>query len=174
MAKEGSVAPKERINITYVPATGNAQEEIELPFKLLVLGDYSNRPDETIVEDRRPVNIDKDNFNDVMAGIAPTVTFSVADQLSEAPDPDAELAVSLEFKGINDFSPEKVGQQIPEVQKLLLLREALVALKGPLGNIPEFRRKIQTLLNDTEARDQLLKELDLAMGGTGTTPEPSN
>jgi type VI secretion system protein ImpB len=174
MAKEGSVAPKERINITYVPATGNAQEEIELPFKLLVLGDYSNRPDDTIIEDRRPVNVDKDTFNDVMAGMAPSVTLSVADRLSKDPAPDAELGVELTFKGIADFSPERVGRQVPEINKLLELREALVALKGPLGNIPEFRRKIQTLLNDTEARTQLLKELDLAMGVAEGKPDPAN
>jgi len=172
MAKEGSVAPKERINITYVPATGNAQEEIELPFKLLVLGDYTNRPDDTIVEDRRPVNIDKDTFNEVMDGMAPTVTTSVPDRLSKDADADAELAVELTFRSIADFSPENIGRQVPEISKLLDLREALVALKGPLGNIPEFRRKIQTLLNDEEARERLLKELDIAIGpsdGSETT-----
>ena len=66
MAKEGSVAPKERINIVYKPATGDAKEQIELPLKLLMLGDYTLRADETPVEDRKPVSVDKDNFNDVL------------------------------------------------------------------------------------------------------------
>lgn len=165
MAKEGSIAPKERINITYVPATGNAREEIELPFKLLVLGDYTNRPDDTIVEDRRPVNIDKDTFNEVLEGMAPSVTLSVPDRLSKNPDPDAELAVELTFKSLNDFSPENVGKQVPEIARLLELREALVALKGPLGNIPVFRQKIQRLLGDQEARARLLAELNIAIEG---------
>lgn len=161
MAKEGSVAPKERINITYVPATGNAREEIELPFKLLVLGDYTNRPDDAILEDRRPVNIDKDTFNEVLEGMAPSVTLSVPDRLSKSSD--AELAVELKFKSLNDFSPENVGQQVPEIARLLELREALVALKGPLGNIPVFRQKIQRLLGDQEARSRLLAELNIAL-----------
>lgn len=165
MAKEGSVAPKERINITYVPATGNAQEEIELPFKLLVLGDYTNRPDDTILEDRRPVNVDKDTFNEVMDGMSPTVTMSVPDRLSKEAEEDAELALNLTFRSIADFGPDRVGRQVPEIAKLLELREALVALKGPLGNIPEFRKKIQKLLNDDEARERLLKELNIALEG---------
>ena len=65
MAKEGSVAPKERINITFKPATGGAQEEIELPLKLMVLGDFTQQVDERKVEDRKPINIDKNNFDEV-------------------------------------------------------------------------------------------------------------
>jgi type VI secretion system protein ImpB len=65
--KEGSVAPKERVNITYKPATGNAKEDVELPLKLLMLGDYTMRPDPTPLEDRKPINVDKDNFQKVMS-----------------------------------------------------------------------------------------------------------
>ncbi len=67
MAKEGSVAPKERVNIVYKPATGDAQEEVELPLKMLMMGDYTNRPDPRPLEDRKPINVDKDNFSKVMA-----------------------------------------------------------------------------------------------------------
>ena len=62
MAKEGSVAPKERINVTFKPATGNVQEEQELPLKLMVLGDFTQRADDRKVEDRKPISIDKNNF----------------------------------------------------------------------------------------------------------------
>jgi len=68
MAKEGSVAPKERVNIVYRPATGDAKEEVELPLKLLVMGDFTLRPDDRMVEEREPINIDKDNFNEVLKG----------------------------------------------------------------------------------------------------------
>ena len=60
MAKEASVAPKERINIVYKPATGDAQEEVELPLKVVVMGDFTLRPDDTPLEERKPVNLDKD------------------------------------------------------------------------------------------------------------------
>ena len=67
MAKEASVAPKERVNIVYRPATGDAKEEVELPLKFLVMGDFTGAADERAVEDRKPVSIDKDNFDDVLA-----------------------------------------------------------------------------------------------------------
>ena len=83
MAKEGSVAPKERVNIVYRPATGDAKEEIELPLKLVVLGDFTLRPDDRMVEDRAPVSIDKDNFNDVMKGQGLGLQFSVPNKLAD-------------------------------------------------------------------------------------------
>ena len=67
MAKESSVAPKERINITFKPATGGAQEEIELPLKLLVVGDYIQRFDGRKLEDRKPIAIDKMTFDEVLS-----------------------------------------------------------------------------------------------------------
>ena len=66
MAKEGSVAPRERVNIIYKPATGDAKEEKELPLKMMVMGDFTGRPDDRPLEDRKPINVDKDNFSDVM------------------------------------------------------------------------------------------------------------
>jgi type VI secretion system protein ImpB len=66
MAKEGTVAPKERVNIVYRPATGDAKEEVELPLKMLVVGDFTCGKDDRMIEEREPTNIDKDNFNDVM------------------------------------------------------------------------------------------------------------
>ena len=65
MPKEGRVAPKERTNATFKPATGGAQEEIELPLKLMVLGDFTQRADERKIEDRKPISIDKNNFDEV-------------------------------------------------------------------------------------------------------------
>ena len=159
MAQEGSVAPKERVNIVYRPATGNAQEEVELPLKLMVLGDFTLRQDDRAVEDRAPVSVDKDNFNDVMKAQGLSLTLNVPNKLAE--DPEAQMAVNLEFNQINDFSPDAVAAQVPELAKLLELREALKALKGPLANVPDFRRKVQEMVTDEAAREALLKELDL-------------
>jgi type VI secretion system protein ImpB len=69
------------------------------------------------------------------------------------------MPVSLSVKHINDFGPEAVVQQVPELNKLLQLRNALLALKGPLGNVPGFRKKIMDIMADDAARDKLLKEL---------------
>jgi len=157
MAKDGSVAPRERVNIVYKPATGDAQEEKELPLKLLVMGDFTGRPDDRPLEDRKPINVDKENFDSVMKSMDLKLDLQVPDRLSEKPG--GELAVSLKFSSLKDMEPEAIAQQVPELKKLLELREALTALKGPLGNLPEFRKKIESLVKDPAAREKLLKEL---------------
>ncbi len=159
MGKEGSVAPQERVNITYKPSTGNAKEEVELPLKMLFMGDYTGRADPRPLEERKPINIDKDNFNQVLAEHNLSVDLSVPDVLSG--EKDASLAVKLKFRKLSDFGPEAVAEQVPELKKLLELRQALTALKGPLGNVPTFRKKIQALLADSTNREKLMKELGI-------------
>lgn len=159
MAKEGSVAPKERVNIVYKPDTGDAKEEVELPLKLLVVGDFTGGEDDRMVEDRDPINIDKDNFNDVLKAQDLKLDMSVDNKLTD--EEDAQMAVSLKFEKLKDFDPDQIIQQVPELQKLMELREALKALKSPLSNVPDFRKKVQELVKDDGARERLLKELGL-------------
>ncbi|MCP3065280.1 type VI secretion system contractile sheath small subunit [Myxococcus sp. K38C18041901] len=153
------MAPKERVNIVYKSETGNAQSEVELPLKVLVVGDYTGRQDERPVEERAPINIDKGNFNEVMAKQGLALDVSVPNKLSN--EPDASMSVSLKFQTLADFTPEGIVNQVPELHQLLQLRAALNALKGPLGNVPAFRKKIQMLLGDTEGRQRLMAELGL-------------
>jgi type VI secretion system protein ImpB len=157
--KDQSVAPKERVNITYKAQVGDAQEETELPLKVLMVGDYTGQPNDTPLEERKPISVDKENFNDVMAKQNLKADVQVPDKLSG--EKDASLNLSLQFKNLNDFTPEGLVNQVPELKKLLELRQALTALKGPLGNIPAFRKKIQALLGDDKSRQQLMNELGI-------------
>jgi type VI secretion system protein ImpB len=159
MAKEGSVAPKERVNIVYKPAGGDAQAEVELPLKLTVLGDFTRRPDDRPLEDRAPISVDKDNFNDVLKAQNVKLDIVVDNKLSE--EEGAAMPVSLSFAGIKDFEPDALARQVPELAELLNLREALKALKGPLANIPDFRKKVQEAVKDDAARAQLLAALGI-------------
>lgn len=159
--KEGSVAPKERINIKYVPATGGEAAEVELPLNLLVVGDMKGKTEDTSIEERSMVSIDKNNFSSVMEEMEIGLNINVPNKLDESAGPDDEINVQLDIKSLQDFSPDNIVKAVPELRKLLELREALTAVKGPLGNVPAFRTRIAELLGDEESRAQLLAELNI-------------
>ncbi len=159
MANQGSVAPKERVNIVYKSQTGDQTAEVELPLKVLVTGDFTGRPDEAPLEERKPINLDKSNFDEVMAKQNLEVTLTVADKLSA--EKGAELSVPLKFENLKDFGPEGIVNQVPQLKQLLELREALSFLRGPLANSAVFRKRIQSLLSDADGREKLMAALKL-------------
>jgi type VI secretion system protein ImpB len=169
MAKDQTVAPKERVNITYKAATGDAIEEKELPLKVLALGDYTGKPDDRPLEERKPINVNKDNFTEVLKEHNLGVEVNVPDKLSG--EANAELGVKLNFKSLRDFEPEGIVQQVPELKRLLELREALTALKGPMSSRRGFRKLLEGLLDNDEGRERLMKELGLGGGGAGGDKE---
>jgi type VI secretion system protein ImpB len=159
MSQQGSVAPKERVNVVYRPAVGDATEEVELPLKILVMGDFVQREDERTLEDRKPINVDSDNFNDVLAGQNLKLNTLVPDTLSS--EPGAEMSLELDFKSIKDFSPDAIIEKIPQLKQLIDLREALKAVKGPLGNVPKFKKTLSAIVSDEATRAKLLAELGI-------------
>ncbi|MCA9651280.1 MAG: type VI secretion system contractile sheath small subunit [Myxococcales bacterium] len=168
MAKQGSVAPKERINIVYRSKV-EGQEDVELPFKMLIMEDLTLKPKDTEIEEREPVKIDRDTFNEVMSSFDLGMDINVKDRLGN--EDDGLLPMHLKFKTLKDFTPDGIANQVPELQALLELRDALAALRSPLGNKGNFRKRIQSILSDDKAREQMLKELGLDDGaGSGEAP----
>ena len=105
------------------------------------------------------VSIDKNTFSSVMGEMDIKLNINVPNKLSEKEDD--ELNVNLGISSLSDFSPDNIVNAVPELKKLLELREALTAVKGPLGNVPAFRARLAELLENDESREQLLKELNL-------------
>lgn len=170
MGREQSVAPKERVNITYKPATGDAKEEIELPFRMLVLGDFNQRPDDTPLEERQKINIDKDNFDKVLKEQGVRLQANVKDVLSG--EEGAEISVDIKFDSLKDFSPDRVAESVPELKKLLDVRNALAALKGPLGNMRQFRKQLEDTLQDPELVEKFMGVVSTDAPAEGSSPAP--
>jgi type VI secretion system protein ImpB len=159
MSKDQSVAPKERVNITYKSATGDVAEDVELPFRTLVLGNFTGRASDELIEERKPVAIDKDNFDDVLRENDVKLELNVADHLSGREG--GELPVQISIRSMKDFEPEQLASQVPVMKQLLELRAALTALKGPMSNVPGFRKRLASSIADPGARTKLLAELGL-------------
>ena len=162
MSKTGSVAPKERINIKYTPATEGQVDDVELPLKLLVTGDFKGAAEVSSLEEREPVSIDKHNFDAVMKQSNLAIDIPVPNPLEDNAE-DQDIGVSLKIESMADFLPDNIAKQVPQLNKLLELREALIALKGPMGNMPAFRNKLQELIVDSNAREALEKELAIIL-----------
>jgi len=156
--KESSVAPKERINVTFKPATGGAMEEIELPMKVMVMGDFVQRHDPRPLPERKPVSINKNNFAEVMAKQELGLQLAIPDVLHDG-EKGNDIPVSLSFHTMRDFEPGSIVEQVPETQKLMRIRESLVSLKGPMGNMPAFRQALENVLQDHGKREEIQKEL---------------
>ncbi|ELJ4232910.1 type VI secretion system contractile sheath small subunit [Campylobacter jejuni] len=152
---DGSYAPKERINITYKAKTNGQNEDVELPLKLMVMANLKGK-NEIPLEEREILQINKINFDQVMRKLNITTSFSVKNTLGTGAE---ELDVKLNIASMKDFSPDSLAKQIPELNKLLQLREALMALKGPMGNIPDFRKAVLEALKNEKTKEKLLLEI---------------
>ena len=154
-----------RVQITYDVEVGGAIEMKELPFVMGVLGDFTGQPTEPLarVKDRKFVDVNPDNFDAVLANMKPHLAYSVENKLSE--DPDApKLKVDLNFKSMDDFSPENVARQVGPLRELLELRDRLSDLRGSMqGN-----DKLEELLRESVSDKDKLAKLrgEMGMGGS--------
>lgn len=143
-----------RVQLTYDVEKGDAIEQKEIPFVVGVLGDFSGKPEEVQprIKDRKFVNVDMDNFDEVLSGMAPRAVYRVPNKIS---DGGGEFAVELKFKSIDDFRPEAVVQQVEPLRKLLEARSKLADLRNKLAG----NEKLEDLLNDVLNNTEQLKKL---------------
>ncbi|HME43641.1 MAG TPA: type VI secretion system contractile sheath small subunit [Syntrophorhabdales bacterium] len=163
MAKKESLQHKldrvraPRVQITYDVEIGDSIEMKEIPFVLGVLADLSGKPDEPLprLRDRKFVEMDRDNFNNVLEGMKPRVAFKVDNKLS---GDETKLAVELRFKSIDDFRPENVVTQVEPLRKLLDARQRLSGLLNKLDGNDKLDDLLQKVIADTDALKKLGKE----------------
>lgn len=148
--------PKARVNIKLDLHTGGAQKKVELPLKLLVMGDYSNGTEQRPLSERSKIDINKNNFNSVLSEFQPSIKMAVPDTLAAD---GTDTVVSLTFNDMKDFEPEQVARQIPQLRALLAMRNLLRDLKSNLLDNATFRRELENILKDDALSDELRTEL---------------
>ena len=156
-----------RVNISYEVETGDAIEMKELPFVMGILGDFTGQPTDPLpkLKERKFVEVNPDNFDDVLAGMKPHLAFTVENKLSE--DPNAgKIAVDLHFTSLDDFAPENVARQVKPLRELLELRTKLADLRGTLQGNDKLDEILQATLADEGKLNRLKAELGTADGGS--------
>lgn len=143
-----------RVQITYDVEIGDAIEMKEIPFVIGVLSDLSGKPDEPLpkLKDRKFVEIDRDNFNNVLAGMKPRLAFRVDNKLTEE---DTKMAVELRFKSIDDFHPERVADQMMPVRKLVEARQKLSGLLNKLDGNDRLDELLQEVITSTDSLQKI-------------------
>lgn len=153
-----------RVQITYDVEVGDAIEMKEIPFVVGVLSDLSGKPDEPLpkLKDRKFVEIDRDNFNSVLAAMKPRLAFKVDNKIA---NDDTKMAVDLRFKSLDDFHPEQIVQQVDPLKKLVDARRRLSDLLNKLDGNDRLDELLQQVVSDTESLKKLGKEAGIAASG---------
>jgi type VI secretion system protein ImpB len=143
-----------RVQITYDVEIGDSIEMKEIPFVVGVLGDFSGKPEEPLpkLKDRKFTEIDRDNFNKVLEGMKPRLAYKVDNKLM---NDDSKIAVELKFKSLDDFSPERVTEQIDPLKKLVETRKKLSELLNKLDGNDNLNELLQDVISSTDALQKL-------------------
>lgn len=167
MAKKESIQKKlqkvrpPRVQLTYDVEKGDAIEHKELPFVVGVVGDFSGKSQVDLprLKDRKFVNIDVDNFDDVMRGLAPRATYQVRNRLT---DEGGTFGVDLAFRSIHDFRPEVVVQQVEPLRVLVEARAKLAELRNKLAGNDKLEELLAQVISDTESVRRLSTDAQAA------------
>jgi type VI secretion system protein ImpB len=149
---------KPRVHITYDVETNGAMQEKELPFVMGVMGDYSgdNTENKKALKDRKFSQIDRDNFNEVMNNVSPTVDMKVENTLEAD---GSEISVNLDFKSMEDFEPQNIVNKVDPLKKLMETRNKLRDLLTKADRSEELENILEKVLSSTDALASLQGEL---------------
>lgn len=155
-----------RVHITYDVETGGALLKKELPYVVAVMADLSGKPEEPLpkVRDRKFVEIDRDNFNEVMEANAPRIAFAVDNKLS---DDDSKLQVELRFNHIDDFDPVAVLKQVGPLAQLFEARQRLSDLMTKLDGNDDLDTLLQDVIENSAGQKEIKAEIDASKDGDG-------
>jgi len=147
-----------RVQITYDVEIGDAIETKELPFVMGVLGDYSGHRKEPPAKlkeaSRKFVQIDRDNFDEVLKGMAPRLVMKVDNKLA---NDDSQLGVELNFESLADFEPQNVAKQVEPLNKLVAARQRLSELRNKMAGNDKLEALLDDIVQDTEKLQQISK-----------------
>ena len=151
-----------RVQITYDVEIGGAIELRELPFVVGVLADFSGQPAAALpqMRDRKFVEVNPDNFDNVLKAMAPRLTMKVDNKMDRKSADPGKIGVELKFESLEDFEPNKVADQVPGLKKIVDLRTKLSNLKSSLQGNPGFEELLDEAVRNTDKRSQLAKEIE--------------
>ncbi|WP_312344752.1 type VI secretion system contractile sheath small subunit [Leclercia sp.] len=148
--------PKARINLKLALHTGGAQKKVELPLKILTVGDFSNGKETRVLSEREKINVNKNNFDSVLSEFNPEINLSVRNTLTGDSE---EENIRLQFSCMKDFEPEQVARQIPQLRAMLAMRNLLRDLKSNLLDNATFRKELEKILKDPALTQELRNEM---------------
>lgn len=155
---------KPRVHITYEVETEGAVVVKELPFVVGVIGDFSGNPTEPLkpIKDRKFIQIDRDNINDVMKRMTPGLNMRVENTLA---DDGSEMSVQLKFNSMEDFDPTSVVKQVEPLRKLLETRDRLRDLLTKVDRSEDLEHLLEQVLQNTDELKKLSSELGVDVSG---------
>ena len=149
--------PAARVNIELDLHTGGSKKKVELPLKILSVGDYGRGKDKRTLSEKEKVSINKNNFDAVLKDFKPEAALTVPNTLA---DDGSDVNVNISFESMNDFSPEQVAKKIPQLRSLLAMRNLLRDLKSNLLDNATFRYELEKIVKDEQLSDELRAELE--------------
>jgi len=167
MAKGASKARESRVNIAISDRLRGGAEP-ELPFRVLVMGDYTLKGDKRAIYERKPVDINKSNFDSVMQSFNLSLDLTVPDRIGGG----GELPVSLKFGTLKDFRPESIARQVPQLKNLVELRDAIKALRPKMGD-KAAQQQLLNAIKDPAVREQIVSMLTAAEAPAAPAAAPS-